>query len=131
VVQMGKLDAILTERRRLAARYTGLLSGDERILTPYEPPTYHHTYQSYCIRLGSDARLSRVSVMRELAGQGIATRRGVMATHLEPCYRASTADLSLPITEAAAAETLLLPLYAGMSDGDQDIVVAALRRAMG
>jgi perosamine synthetase len=131
VVQMGKLDVILADRRRLAERYTGLLSGDERIRTPYEPPNYYHTYQSYCIRLRGDDRLSRASIMQELADQGIATRRGVMATHLEPCYRASTADLSLPITEAAAAETLLLPLYAGMHDRDQDIVVAALRRAMG
>jgi perosamine synthetase len=130
VVQMGKLDTILHKRRRLAERYAGLLSGDERIQTPFEPPNFRHTYQSYCIRLRTDGGPSRATIMEELAAQGIATRKGVMATHLEPCYRALTPDLSLPITEVAAAETLLLPLYADMSDAEQDTVVAALRRAM-
>ncbi len=130
VVQMGKLDAILGRRRRLAERYSALLVDDERIQTPYEPPNYHHTYQSYCIRLRIDRRPSRATIMAELAGQGIATRKGVMATHLEPVYRASSPDLSLPITETAAAETMLLPLFAGMTEAEQDTVVAALRRAV-
>lgn len=130
VVQMRKLEAILSERRRLAERYSALLSGEERVERPYEPPTYRHTYQSYCVRLRTDVGPSRASIMAELAAQGIATRKGVMATHLEPSYRALAPHLSLPVTEAAAAETLLLPLYAGMSDAEQDTVVAALRRAL-
>lgn len=131
VVQMGKLTSILRERRRLAERYSAVLSGDERIQTPYEPPTHHHTYQSYCIRLRTDGRVSRASIMSELAEQGIATRKGVMSTHLEPYYRAFTPHVSLPITETASAETLLLPLYAGLADAEQDAVVGALQRALG
>ena len=68
--------------------------------------------------------------MADLAAQGIATRKGVMATHLEPAYRGLTPRGSLLLTEAAAAETLLLPLFAGMSDAEQDTVVHALRQAL-
>jgi perosamine synthetase len=130
VVQMRKLDAILAERRRLAERYSAMLSDDQRVVPPYEPPDYRHTYQSYCIRLQTGARPSRAAIMADLAAQGIATRKGVMATHLEPAYRGLAPRGSLLLTEAAAAETLLLPLFAGMSDAEQDTVVHALRQAL-
>jgi dTDP-4-amino-4,6-dideoxygalactose transaminase len=131
LAQLGKLDWILAERRRLAERYSALLAGDERIVPPYEPPTYMHTFQSYCVRLHTGGRgPARASIMAELAAQGIATRKGVMATHLEPTYRSQMPDVSLPVTETAADETLLLPLYAGMTEAEQDTVVSALRRAL-
>jgi perosamine synthetase len=53
-----------------------------------------------------------------------------MASHLEPFYRAMYPDLSLPVTEAATAETLLLPLYVGMTVDEQDEVVEALLDAL-
>jgi dTDP-4-amino-4,6-dideoxygalactose transaminase len=68
--------------------------------------------------------------MSELAQQGIATRRGVMAIHLEPLYREWFPAYSLPVTERAAGETMLLPLYAGMPVSEQETVVAALGRAL-
>jgi perosamine synthetase len=130
VVQMRKLDAILRRRRQLAERYNHLLSDDDRVETPYEPPGYVHTYQSYCIRLRSGGGIARRAIMDLLASQGIATRKGVMASHLEPCYRALARDLSLPVTERAAEETMLLPLYADMTEAQQDRVVSALRQAI-
>lgn len=68
--------------------------------------------------------------MAALADRGIATRRGVMASHLEPFYREMYPDLSLPVTEAATAETLLLPLYVGMTESEQDEVVDELFAAL-
>lgn len=129
VVQVGRLDGILTARRRLAERYATLLANDERLETPFEPTGYRHTYQSYCVRL--KAGRPRADIMADLAAQGIATRRGVMAIHLEPAYRTRYPDLVLPETERATEETLLLPLFAGMTDDEQDRVVAALGAALG
>jgi perosamine synthetase len=68
--------------------------------------------------------------MAKLADQGIATRRGVMASHLEPFYRERYPELSLPVTEAASAETLLLPLYVGMTEAEQDEVISSLLAAL-
>jgi dTDP-4-amino-4,6-dideoxygalactose transaminase len=129
LVQFGRLEQILAERRRLATRYTQLLAADERLETPHEPVGRAHTFQSYCVRIR--ATRPRAEIMAELAAQGIATRRGVMAIHLEPFYRRRNPLLSLPETERASAETLLLPLYAGMTDGEQDRVVATLGKALG
>jgi perosamine synthetase len=68
--------------------------------------------------------------MEELAEQGVATRHGVMAIHQEPLYRERGARHSSVETERAAAETLLLPLYADMTDAEQDTVVKALKAAL-
>ena len=68
--------------------------------------------------------------MEAMAARGVASRRGVMASHLEPFYRARYPELSLPVTESAAAETLLLPLYVGMTEAEQDEVIDSLLSAL-
>ena len=127
VVQMRKLDSILAERRRLAARYAKLLGGYEWLQLPFEPHASFHTYQSYCIRLRSEKM--REAIMADLAGRGISTRRGVMAIHLEPFYRELYPNVSLPITELCSAETLLLPLFPGLTDEEQQLVADSLIKA--
>lgn len=124
VVQMGKLDAAIAERRRLAARYAELLGGRDWLSVPREPAGRTHTYQSYCVRLSSAHQ--REKVMADLAALAIATRRGVMAIHLEPYYRKLTPGVRLPVTEQCASETLLLPLFPGLTDEDQQYVARAL-----
>ncbi len=127
LVQMGRLEGILAERRRLALRYTALLAGLDGVQPPLEPAGRPHTFQSYCVRLPSGTR-SRV--MTDLAAAGIASRRGVMAIHQEPYYRSLVPGCSLPETERAAADTLLLPLYVGLTEGEQDRVVEALTASL-
>jgi len=129
VVQMGKLDSLIAERRRLAARYAELLQAAEWLEVPFEPRDRKHTYQSYCVRL-SHAE-DREAIMADLAGRGIATRRGVMAIHLEPFYRQLAPGVHLPVTEQCTAETLLLPLFVGLTDEEQGLVVDSLLAAGG
>jgi dTDP-4-amino-4,6-dideoxygalactose transaminase len=127
-VQLRKLDRVIAERRRLAERYDRLLGRDPRIAVPFVPSGRPHTYQSYCVWPRGGA--PRADVMASMAERGIATRRGVMASHLEPFYREMYPHLSLTATEAASAETLLLPLYVGMTEAEQDEVIDALLTAL-
>jgi dTDP-4-amino-4,6-dideoxygalactose transaminase len=127
IVQLGRLDGILAERRWLAARYRELLSEVEDVEPPNEPAGCLHTYQSYCVRLPADRR---AGVMRDLATEGIASRRGVMAIHLEPLYRSLLPGLSLPETELASANTMLIPLFVGMTEDDQIVVVETMARSL-
>ncbi len=64
--------------------------------------------------------------MRRLLDDGVATRRGIMAIHLEDAYR--DAAVELPHTEAAAREVVLLPLFPGLSDEAQDYVIEQVMR---
>jgi dTDP-4-amino-4,6-dideoxygalactose transaminase len=68
--------------------------------------------------------------MLEMLEAGIATRRGVMAIHLEPHYHQRFPDVNLPVTELAAQRTMLLPLYATMTMSEQDYVIDHLRRIL-
>src|SRR6185312_2140022 len=83
-------------------------------------------WQSYQISLRPDAPMTRNAVMDRLFDQGIPTRRGVMASHLEPPYRAPAA--ALPVTEAVAASTLQIPMHPALSIEQQDRVIEALAR---
>jgi perosamine synthetase len=122
--QLDVLDTVLAERRRLAERYSESLSAIPWVETPHEPDYAVRTWQSYPIRVGAGAPLDALKLMRVLLGEGIATRRGVMAIHLEHAYASSAADL--PHTEAAARDVVLLPLFPGLSDEAQDYVVDRL-----
>ena len=63
--------------------------------------------------------------MRRLLHDGIATRRGVMAIHQEPAYP-EPLRVPLPHTEAAAADVIMLPLFPGLTDEQQDYVIERL-----
>jgi dTDP-4-amino-4,6-dideoxygalactose transaminase len=69
--------------------------------------------------------MSRNEVMDRLHALGVPTRRGVMASHLEPPYRASAPPL--PNTERTAANSLQLPMHPALSLAQQDQIIAALK----
>jgi perosamine synthetase len=96
-------------------------------VTPPYAPDNAPTYQSLrgLIRLSRHAGDDYGALL-----DGVATRRGVMAIHEEPHYVQAFGRVSLPVTEAATRETLLLPLYMTMTEGEQDRVIAALRASL-
>jgi len=127
--QLDVLDTILAERRRLALRYSELLAGLPSIELPHTPAYAVRAWQSYPVRIGAWVPGGAEGVMRTLLRDGIATRRGVMAIHLEQAYREPGVDL--PRTEAAAREVVLLPLFPGLADDAQDYVVERLLAHVG
>ncbi|MFN7953985.1 MAG: DegT/DnrJ/EryC1/StrS family aminotransferase [bacterium] len=126
LAQLGRLDAMLAARRRLAARYDELLAEVSGIMPFRFEPGIVPNRQSYAVVV--DESIAPEGVCAALAERGIATRRAVMAAHLEPAYRAF-ATRPLETTEALARRALALPLFPDLTDTDQDRVVAALRAA--
>lgn len=131
LVQLRRLDELLRLRRERAERYNRELPAIRGIEIPFVPDYAEHTYQSYCLRLTKDCKLDREDLMTNLLRRGIATRRGVMASHLEKTYIDRNGKVSLPITEAATASTMLIPLYATMTDEEQSWVIDSLREELG
>jgi len=127
LVQMTKIETVVNERRRLAARYNELLAGEDRIELPYEPNGYKHVYQCYSIRLRQG--LSQIPVMQHMTNNGVSTRR-IMAIHEEPFYRTLMPGIRLAESERAARETLQLPIYVGLTESEQEQVVKALSAAL-
>jgi perosamine synthetase len=126
-VQLGRLDSFLTQRRRLAARYSKSLKALGWFLPPIEPKGYFQNYQSYMIRLTPDAPIGRDALMQKLLDRGISTRRGVMAIHRETPYRHPRWDKELVHTQAVSDHSIILPLYQAMTDQEQDFVIENIR----
>jgi dTDP-4-amino-4,6-dideoxygalactose transaminase len=129
LVQLGRLDAMVAERRSLARRYRDALADVPGLWLPADPPHGTTNYQSYVVRLDDDLPVDRDAVMQELLDQGIATRRGIMAAHLEPACRDLPAP-PLPVTERLTHRTLILPLFHGMGTARVDRVADALARCV-
>ena len=124
--QLDRLDDLIARRARVARRYIAALSKNEFIVPPHVPDHVTPNWQSFQVRVKAGGPFDRNALMKALHAEGIATRRGVMASHLELPYRSRAAKL--PNTEAAAAECLQLPIHSGMDDAQIDTVLGALDR---
>jgi dTDP-4-amino-4,6-dideoxygalactose transaminase len=130
IEQMKKLDLILRRREHIASRYNEAFADLDYVQLPFSSSEMPHSYQSYMIQFRPQAPKSRDQVMQDLLEVGVATRRGVMAIHLEPYYRDRFPHVKLPVAETAAQSTLLLPLYTTMTESEQDYVIEHLRTCL-
>jgi perosamine synthetase len=119
IEQLAKLDALVARRREIARRYDDAFAPVQTIQVPARPPYAEHAFQSYGIRLRRGCPVDRDVLIERLIAEGIACRRGISPVHLEPLYRQRADALSLPITEAVAARSLFLPIFASLAGEDQ------------
>jgi perosamine synthetase len=140
--QLARLAQTIATRRALAERYRAALDEHPVLAPPHEPPWMRANFQSYPLRLRPGARLSQVEVMQHLLDRGVASRRGVGNAHAEPAYTstpwscgAQACDaqlhsqgrcLRLRQSEEARDQTIMIPLFHGMTEEEQDHVLAAL-----
>jgi perosamine synthetase len=126
--QLKRLPAIIAKRRALADSYGRLLAAIPGIEAPVEPAWARSNWQAYCVRLPQEAR--QVEVMQHMLDKDIATRRGIMCIHLEPAYAGHELRFPLPHSERARDESILLPLFAQMTEEMQHEVAGALKSAV-
>jgi dTDP-3-amino-3,4,6-trideoxy-alpha-D-glucose transaminase len=117
------LDAWNEERRSLAAGYDRGLS-TTGLTIPKSAPDSVAVYYAYVVR-----HPRRDSLRAFLAERGIQTLiRYPVPIHLQPAYQHLNQGAgSLPASEAAARETLALPLFPGMRGEEQQQVIDAVK----
>lgn len=129
--QLARYDALLEQRRHMARCYDELLSS-----FPVDRPDMlnagAHIYQSYVVLLRGDLAARRGEIIAALKSQGIETNIGTHHQPLLSYYRRTYGHKrgDFPVTDRVAASDLALPLYSGLTPGEQETVVAALRRAI-
>lgn len=126
LVQLQRLEALLARRRALALRYSSRLSSLSWLVLPREPAECRHNFQSYMVRLQSDAPITRDELMQELLNRGVSSRRGIMAIHRELPYRNEKWDVRLPVTNLIADSAVILPLFHDMTEEEQDYIIEFL-----
>jgi perosamine synthetase len=128
IVQLGKFDEMIRQRRELAALYGEGLANVPGTRTPVDPPYGRTNFQSYSVVLSEEYPVGRDDLIARLHEAGISSRRGVMAAHTEPTFR-DHPRVDLPETELLADTAIILPLYYDMTEADLSRVVDAMASA--
>lgn len=131
IQQLAKLDWIVGERRKIAAQYQAAFADIPFIRVPKEAEGYFTNFQSFSIYLKKDCPVSRNELMQRMLDAGVATRRGIMTAHRETAYKEECAGLSLPVSEDAADNSIILPLYIPMEQADVEKVIQTFRTSLG
>lgn len=132
VVQLTRLDAMLSARADQAARYTEALTPVDEIGPPHVPDRAQHCWSSYCIRIHPGARRSRDEVVEAMAERGISCRRGIPPLYKEPYFRSRGGEgMALPVSEEVEASTMFLPIFPGLTPEQQERVVRGLLEVLG
>ncbi len=127
LAQFRRLDALLLKRKRVADRYTALLSAVDGVTPlPDAPAGRTRTWFLYTIRLAPE--IDRDAVMDGLAARGIMTRPYFWPIHLQPFYaeRYGFVENDFPAAEAAGRTMLALPMSPNLSDSEIEYVCAAV-----
>ncbi|MDI6750643.1 MAG: UDP-4-amino-4,6-dideoxy-N-acetyl-beta-L-altrosamine transaminase [Rhodocyclaceae bacterium] len=127
--QWLRLEAFLSSRRRLAARYERELAGLP--LTPlWQHPDTQSAWHLYVVRLKLDAiGKSHRQVFEALRAAGIGVNLHYIPVHTQPDYRRLGFQAGdFPAAERYYAEAISLPMYAALSEAEQDQVIAAVEK---
>lgn len=130
LVQLDRLTEMLASRRAQAEFYGRLFAEVDEIQTPFVPDWAEPCWSSYCVTLRGATERARDEVLHALAREGISCRRGIPALYREPYFAARMPGMYLEGSEQVARSTLFLPIFPGLSEGDQTRVVEALKRAL-
>jgi len=123
VAQMRRLDAILDRRAQLANKYCERLRDVPGVTLPALTMADGRVcWFVFVIRVAH-----RDAVCRRMAARGIGCARYFAPVHRQPLY-APYAGADLPVTDEAAACTLALPFFNGLTDSQIDEVCDCLRK---
>jgi len=125
--QISRLDAFIERRTALAARYDQLL-GHLRLKLPAPPRDVQSAWHLYVIRVTDGRHRATFDTLR---AAGVGVNLHYIPVHTQPYYTAmGFAQGQFPASEAYYDEAISIPLYAGLSDPDQDYVVRAIEEAL-
>lgn len=128
LVQLDRLDGVVTRRREIAAEYAKAINDLAGLRMVADPAWGTTNFQSCWVEVGPEYGSDRDGLLIAFAEADISARRGIMAAHRQPAFsQRDTGDLALPNTEHLTDSTLILPLYHQMSESEQARVIDVLR----
>ncbi|AXE99969.1 UDP-4-amino-4,6-dideoxy-N-acetyl-beta-L-altrosamine transaminase [Paraburkholderia hospita] len=130
--QLKRLDGFLARRRMLVQRYDTLLK-NLPLQLPQLDALDESAWHLYVVRVkDNSAHADRRAVFDALRAADIGVNVHYIPVHLQPYYRRlGFKPGDFPQAEQYYREALSLPLYAALTDAQQDRVVAQLKRVLG
>ena len=128
ISQLEKLDLYVASRHALATRYHELLK-DLPVITPYQNNDGYSSYHLYVIRLENRNKHKRV--FEYLRNHGIGVNLHYIPIYHHPYYKAmGFEELYCKEAENYYSEAISLPMYATLSEEEQNKVVSVLHEAL-
>lgn len=129
VSQMTRLDEFVTRRHQLAQRYHAALHDLPLTLPLFSQQDAYSALHLYVIRL-QRAKLNRTrrDIFDALRNVGIGVNVHYIPVHTQPYYQNLGFQIGdYPIAEAYYEDAISLPMFAAMTDQQQDTVIEVLR----
>ena len=122
-VKLKHLDRWSEGRARNAALYQGLFEGS-RVVRPHHDPRTRHIYNQYVIRVPKRDELRKSLSERSIGNEVYYP----VPLHLQKCFAAlGYQEGDMPNAEAAARETIALPIYPELTEEQIRYVAATVR----
>ena len=127
--QLRKLEQFKARRAQIAARYGAALGDADGIRLPARRQHVEPMWHLYPVRVAADRRRE---VFEKMRASGIGVQVNYLPVYRHPLFE----DLGYrrgmcPRAEAYYAEEISLPMFPGLSDGDQDRVIEQLLEIVG
>lgn len=133
LAQIERLDATLTRKRAIGARYTRQLEGTKGLQLPRARTELAvNGYWVYGVVLGEEVPFAAAEAMRRLAQIGIGTRPFFWPMHRQPVFQRMGffREERYPVSERLGERGFYLPAGPGITDEEVDRAAAALREVM-
>jgi perosamine synthetase len=148
LIQLKRAQEILDKRYRIVKKYYNDLPNEEKILLPYVPDNYIHSYQSFVVLFTYGYDLNEIlnkknkdlvkkiiskkeKFIEYLSNVGIYTRQGTHAVHLLSYYKNKYKINTLDLYNSFLAHylTISLPLY-DMNDSEYSYVIENIKSGL-
>lgn len=126
--QVQRLGEFMEKRHSIAHRYDSLLL-NVPVKTPWQHPDSYSGWHLYIVRLQSaNQKKSHSAVFSDLRDAGIGVNKHYIPVYLQPYYQNQGFQAGYcPESEKYYSEAISLPIFPGLSEGQQDQVVKALK----
>lgn len=125
--QLTRIEDFIERRRVLARNYARLLE-DLPVILPFERPDVRSAWHLYSVRTRAKARSA---IHAELHQAGILANVHYIPVHTQPYYqKLGFRPGDFPVAERYYEDAVSLPMFAGLSDTDQEDVGRQLRRIL-
>ena len=131
VSQMSRLDEYVQKRHLLAEQYNRALA-DLPLTLPWQHPDSYSGMHLYVIRLKLDKiSSSHKEIFESLRQSGIGVNLHYIPVHTQPYYQKKGFKFGdYPEAECYYREAISIPLYHGMTTGQQETVISALHETL-
>ncbi len=125
--QLERLDEFVTRRQAIAGKYNRALQCLPLVL-PWQHPDTYSAYHLYVICLEEEQlQKSHKQVFEELRQAGIGVNLHYIPVHTQPYYAQFGFQWGdFPVSEYYYSTAISIPMYAAMTEGQQDVVIKTI-----